>query len=57
MKAAKVNQADYVYPEYLMLCKLVKRVKDDEDINEMRQKTGKKQINLDGHNESFQAAE
>ena len=26
MKAAKVNRAEYIYPEYLMLCKLVRRV-------------------------------
>ena len=26
MKAAKVNRAEFVYPEYLMLCKLVRRI-------------------------------
>ena len=26
MKAAKVNKAEYVYPEYLMMCKLVRKV-------------------------------
>ena len=26
MKAAKVNNAAFVYPEYLMLCKLVRRM-------------------------------
>ena len=29
-KAAKVQSADYIYPEYLMLCKLVRRVSQDQ---------------------------
>ena len=35
MKAAKVNSAEYVYPEYLMLCKLVRRVEKDPQLGEM----------------------
>ena len=37
MKAAKVNKAEYVYPEYLMLCKLVQRVVGAKGADENRE--------------------